>query len=71
MNVFRADSNKGSFIGETAKEAAIGFFNKFPTARKCDIREGTYEDGFFTLAISRNSTNFRMNDVTKKMIDSL
>lgn len=71
MKAFRAVNNKGSFIAESAKEAAIGFFNKFPTARKCDIREGEYEDGFFTQALGRNISSFRMDDVTKKMIADL
>jgi hypothetical protein len=71
MNAFQASSTKGTALGMTAKEAAIAYFEKFPSSRKCDIREGLLEGGFFTLVISRNSTMFKMNDVSKKMIEIL
>ena len=71
MKAFRADGVKGSFIAETAKEAAIGFFSKYPNARKCDIREGEYSEGFFTITISKNNTFYKADNVTKKMINDL
>lgn len=71
MKAFRADGAKGFFIADSAKQAAIGFFNKYPAARKCDIREGDYSEGFFTLTISRNSSQYKADNVTKKMINDL
>jgi len=71
MQAFQAYSNKGSVTALTAKDAAIAYFDKFPTSRKCDIREGTLDGHFFQIAIGRNVTTLRMNDVTKKMIETL
>jgi hypothetical protein len=71
MKAFKAFGSKGSFVADTAKEAALGFFEKFPSSRKCDIREGEYEDGFFTIAISRTDNSIKLNDITKKMVVDL
>lgn len=71
MNAFQAISNKGTALGMTAKEAAIAYFEKFPTSRKCDIREGVLDGNFFQVAYGRNVTTLKLKDVTKKMIDIL
>lgn len=53
MKAFQAYANKRtSATAATPRAAAEKFFELNPTARKCDIQEGTVDGNFFTVAYS-------------------
>lgn len=58
----------------TPRLAAIEFFEKFPTKRKCSIVEGVTDGHFFTVRYGRSSEGdwpFSVRDISKKDIPSL
>jgi len=70
MRVFKAFGTKGSVVAETARDAAIAFFEEHPSARKCDVCEGYLENGRFILVLGKGA-GFRADGITKKMVHSL
>lgn len=74
MKAYRASSKHGGITAATPQQAAQAFFDKFPTARKCNVHEGESEGGFFTIRLSLLAGAPRAQswkDVTKKQIASL
>lgn len=64
---YKAFTQDAAFTADTPRAAAQGFFNKYPTKRKCTIWAGTVDGSFFTVAIrlcGRGVSHY--NDVTKK-----
>lgn len=66
---YQAYSKHGARTAETPREAALAFFDAFPSARKCDVIQGETDGHFFTVKYGRASmgawpSSFR--DVTKK-----
>ena len=70
MKAYQAYSSRGQVTAETPCDAAAAFFDKFPTARKCDIVEGEKDGAFFTVAYGRISPK-SWKDVTKKTAATL
>ena len=69
MKAYQAYGKAGKYTGETPKKAALGYFDKFPSSRKCDVIEGDDDGHFFTITYGRASlgqwpTSYK--DVTKK-----
>lgn len=65
---------KSQHTAATPKDAAIGFFEKNPTARKCNIVSGKCDGHFFTVTYGRASegdwpTSYK--NVTKKSLGDL
>ena len=48
VKVFKASGNAGHVTRETAKEAAIAYFEEFPKSRKCNIIQGEIEGEFLS-----------------------
>lgn len=74
MKAYQAYSNGRTVTAATPKGAALAFFERFPTARKCDVTEGQQDGHFFTVTYGRASNgewSQRWKDVTKKQIDQL
>ncbi len=72
MIAYRAFGKHGGQTAETPKKAAEKFFAAFPSARKCDIRQGEADGNFFTMKLSVCGGNpERWNDVTKKQVATL
>lgn len=46
---FKAFSKHGYCIGESPRDAALKFFEKYPNARKCSIIQGKSDGYFFTV----------------------
>lgn len=55
---------------DTPKQAAEAFFTANPTARKCNVTEGTVDGAFFTVVYGVGRT-LRWTDVTKKLAAAL
>lgn len=55
---------------DTPRQAALDFFARFPTKRKCNVIEGTTGDGFFTVTYGRIMPK-SYPDVTKKSLYDL
>jgi len=66
MNTFKAFGKTGTACGATAKEAALNYFEKFPTSRKCDVSEGVQYGPFFTLALRIGGKSTSLYGITKK-----
>lgn len=67
---FMASGPDGAnYVGSSPKEAAEGYFSKYPNKRKCDVHEGLIDGHFFTLVMRKNSQ--RWKDITKKTFSSL
>jgi len=49
----------------TPRAAALAFFEKYPTKRKCDVIEGETDGHFFTVTFGRASSR-GWRDITKK-----
>ena len=74
MRSFQAYSNGRTVTAETAKGAALAFFERFPTARKCNVIEGQQDGHFFTVTYGRASNGEwpqSWKDVTKKQTADL
>lgn len=53
---FRAYSERhGYCIGESPRDAALKFFEKYPNARKCEIIEGKSDGRLFTVIYGKAS----------------
>lgn len=66
---FKAYGNAGTVYADTAKQAAIDYFEKFPKSRKCNITQGKLEGEFFVVAYGRASLGQwpkSYKDITKK-----
>ena len=68
MRAFQAYSKHGRTTADTPKAAALQFFERFPSARKCHITEGEMVGPFFTVAYSLRTPGNRQawRDITKK-----
>jgi len=74
MKAYQAYAKGSNVVGQTPREAATRFFEKYPTKRKCNVIEGTVDDHFFTVTYGRSSDNewpYSARDITKKMIQTL
>ena len=75
MKAYQAYSSiHGNVTADTAKQAALLFFEKFPKARKCNIVQGTTDGRFFTVTYGRASTGEwpeSYKDITRKTIDTI
>lgn len=66
-----ADNVKNVYAA-TAKQAALKFFETYPSKRKCCISSGIHNDGFFTVTYDlRSKVKTSWFDVTKKNICDL
>lgn len=70
MKAFRAFGKDCGVTANTPRAAAVMFFERFPSKRKCDVREGESDGGFFTVTFGRGQ-GARWNDVTKKTAHDL
>ena len=74
MKAYRACGTEGCALENTPRAAALAFFTKFPTKRKCDVIEGTYDGLFFTVSYGRVSEGqwpASWKNVTKKTLIEL
>lgn len=72
MKAFQASSNHGSRTGTTPRAAATAFFNAYPKARKCDVREGDVNGHFFTLRFAVGGMDGRRwSDVSRRSLADL
>jgi len=66
--------NSSGVACNTPKEAAISFFERNPSKRKCNIYEGMDDGHFFSVSFGRKSTGewpWTKKDVTKKDVPAL
>lgn len=54
----------------TARQAAQDFFDKYPKARQCDVREGVEDGMFFSIRYGAGAGQ-RWNKITRKTVDTL
>lgn len=69
MKAYQAYGPAGRVTAPTPQMAALEYFAKFPTARKCNVIEGKTDGAFFTIRYGRASTGEwpqSWHDVTKK-----
>lgn len=74
MKAYRAHGTDGHATASTPRAAALAFFAKYPTKRKCDVIEGAYDGQFFTVSYGRVSEGrwpASWKDVTKKTMNDL
>lgn len=74
MRAYQAYGNAGRVTGNTPREAASLYFERFPSSRKCNIDQGEQDGVFFTVTYGRASLGewpASYKDVTKKTIGSL
>ena len=75
MKAFQAYSKHGHVTAETPQLAAQVFFNRFPSARKCNITEGELDGHFFTVRYGNKYSSCGMPQswasVTKKDVAAL
>lgn len=75
MKAYQAYAAGGARVTRnTPREAAVAFFEAYPTKRKCDIVEGTDDGGFFTIQYglaSKGDWPRSFKGVTKKTAPSL
>lgn len=74
MKAFQAYGPAGKVTRDTAKQAAVAYFETFPRSRKCDVIEGTVDGHFFTIRYGRASEGDwpqSYKDVTKKQAATL
>lgn len=69
---YRADGNGVSKIEDTPRQAAVAFFKRNPTCRKCFITQGVHdpEAHIFTVTFGP-ARPLRWPDVTRKTIANL
>lgn len=71
---FQATGKAGSVVRQTAREAAVAYFESFPTSRKCNVVEGHTDGPFFVITYGRKSEGkwpLSFKDVTKKQAHTL
>lgn len=71
MKAFQAYATGGIKVTkETAREAAVVFFDQNPGKRKCNVVQGELDGHFFTVKFGRTSPQ-SWKDVTKKAAQDL
>lgn len=71
MKAYRAFGAGAGCTANTPRAAAVMFFERFPTKRKCDVREGEASgDGFFTVVLGKGA-GAKWNNVTKRTAHDL
>lgn len=71
---FQAYGKAGRVTKATPRQAAMAYFQQFPTSRKCDIVEGETDGNFFTVKYGRASNGEwpqSFKEVTKKTASEL
>ena len=70
---FRATGANGAYsYGDTPRQAAERFFERFDTRRKCDVIEGRIEGHFFSVTFRRGDQRpQRWENVTKAGVSKL
>ena len=71
IKAFKAYGKAGYVTRETAKQAAITYFEEFPSSRKCNVIEGCIEGEFFIVTHGKASEGnwpVSYKDVTKKTV---
>ena len=74
MKQYQAYATGCRVTSNTPKQAALMFFERFPTKRKCNIIEGETDGHFFTVTYGRSSLGqwpYSAKDITKKLISEL
>ena len=74
MKAYKAYGTDGHVTADTPRNAALAFFAKYPSKRKCDVIEGTYDGLFFTITYGRRSEGkwpASWKDLTKKTANNL
>lgn len=72
MKAFQAYATGGFCVTcSSARLAAVAFFEKFPTKRKCNITGGVLDDNFFCVTYKAGAMPERWVDVTKKTLHTL
>lgn len=70
MEAFQAYAKDARTTAESAKAAAVLFFQTYPSKRKCDVIAGETDGHFFTIRFGRTSPQ-SFKDVTKKTAELL
>lgn len=75
---FSAYGKQGRVVADSPAQAARGYFERFPSSRKCTVVEGHIEGGFFVTSYGGGlSYGYASNwpqsfrDVTRKTLESL
>ncbi len=74
MKAFQAYSKGATVTEPTPRAAAVKFFERFPTRRKCNVIEGTVDGIFFSIRYGRKSLGEwpqSWKDITKKTASEL
>lgn len=74
MKAYQAYSKAGRITRDTARAAAMAYFDSFPASRKCNVVEGKTDGPFFRITYGRSSfgewpKNYK--DATKKTAQAL
>jgi len=74
MRAFQAYGTAGRVTEPTARAAALAYFDRYPTSRKCSVVAGEEDGVFFTVTYGRASLGQwpeSYKDVTKKTAATL
>lgn len=74
MKEYQAYGKAGNFTAKTPRLAALGYFERFPGSRKCNVIQGVSDGHFFTVTYGRASDGNwpeSYKDVTKKSAELL
>jgi len=74
MKEFQAYGNAGRVTKSSPRQAALAYFEQFPSSRKCNVVEGKTDGHFFTVTYGRTSNGEwpqSYKDVTKKTANNL
>lgn len=74
MKAFQAYAKGQRHTAATPRQAAAGFFERFPERRKCDVREGELEGNFFVVRFTLRAGEIQpafFPGVTKKTASTL
>lgn len=66
---YQAYGKAGRTTQATPRAAALDYFDRFPTSRKCNVTEGEDDGHFFTVRYCRTSAGewpYSVKDVTKR-----
>lgn len=66
---YQAYGKAGQVTADTPRAAAVAYFDRFPSSRKCNVMAGTVDGPFFTVTVRLGATNGApqsWRDVTKR-----
>jgi hypothetical protein len=74
MKAYQAYGKAGRVTKPTPRQAALAYFDQWPTSRKCDVIQGETDGNFFTVKYGRASNGDwpeSFKGITKKTASEL